>query len=267
VPTFSHDGDVLAYDDAGQGPAIVLLPGMGDRRSAWRHVAPRLVDAGFRALALDLRGHGDSGAGFARFDPEAVAGDVLALLDHVGVRSAVLVGNSAAAGSAVWAALAAPERVDGLALVGPVVRPERAPRWLAWLSAALFLPWWGGWLWGRYYRTLFKGGVPADHDAHVAAVAAGLRERRRRAAMLENGLVGKPGHDRLGRVRAPALVVMGTADPDFPDARREAAEVGEALRAQIVLLDGVGHYPHMERPDALLDVLLPFARSACRASD
>ncbi len=56
----------IAYDVTGSGPLVVAVPGMGDLRSSYRHLAPALVDAGFRVATMDLRGHGDSDTTFSR---------------------------------------------------------------------------------------------------------------------------------------------------------------------------------------------------------
>src|SRR6476661_8584907 len=111
----------VAYDEAGVGPLVVLVPGMGDLRSTYRFLAPALREAGYRVVCMDLRGHGDSDATFSSYGDEETAGDVAALIDLLG-GPAVVVGNSMAAGSAVLVAAQRPELISGLVLVGPFVR-------------------------------------------------------------------------------------------------------------------------------------------------
>jgi pimeloyl-ACP methyl ester carboxylesterase len=271
--TFRVSGEPLAYDLWGpvDGPLVVALPGMGDLRSQYRHLAPRLTERGYRVAALDLRGHGESSAALRPFTPEAVGADALALIEHLGADRAALMGSSATAASAVWAAAEAPERVSGLVLLGPVTRDvgER-PALLDRLFRFLFLPFWGAILWGLFYRTLYRGGAPSDHDAHVRAVVRALRDPARRRAMLEVGMSTKATcAARLDEVRAPALVVMGTADPDFPDPSAEARELGERLGTEPVLMAGVGHYPHLERVDETARAVVTFlegSRARCRAA-
>src|SRR4051794_25200621 len=93
----------IAYDVTGSGPLVVAVPGMGDLRSAYRHLAPALVDAGFRVATMDLRGHGDSDTSFTAYDDPGVAGDISALIEHLGGPALVL-GNSLGAAAAVIAA-------------------------------------------------------------------------------------------------------------------------------------------------------------------
>jgi alpha-beta hydrolase superfamily lysophospholipase len=64
----------IAYDIDGTGPQVVLVPGMGDLRSAYRFLAPALRDAGYRAACIDLRGHGDSDTTFSSYGGVDTAG-------------------------------------------------------------------------------------------------------------------------------------------------------------------------------------------------
>ena len=93
----------IAYDVTGSGPLVVAVPGMGDLRSTYRHLAPALVDAGFRVATMDLRGHGDSDTTFTAYDDPAAASDIIALIEHLG-GPALVIGNSMGAAAAVIAA-------------------------------------------------------------------------------------------------------------------------------------------------------------------
>src|SRR5262245_47794067 len=179
----------LVVDVVGTGRLVVFAHGMGDLRTSWRHVVPGLVQAGFRVATVDLRGHGESDTTFASTSPEDVARDLVTVVRALG-GPAVLVGNSAGAAAAVKAAADAPDDVCGLVLVGPVLRGT-TPRLMWALTSVLFLPPWGAWLWGRFYRTLFKAGTPPDHEAHVAAVVAAQRDPARRRANRDVGLLSK----------------------------------------------------------------------------
>ena len=69
-----------------------------------------------------------------------------------------------------------------------------------------------------------------------------------------------PARDRLDQVRSPALVVMGTKDADWPDPVAEARFVAGALKAELVLVPGAGHYPMAEYPEVVNTPLIAFAR-------
>ena len=111
----------VAYDVSGQGPLVVLVPGMGDLRGAYRFLAPQLREAGYRVACTELRGHGDSDATFSSYGDVETADDVVALIDDLG-GPAVVIGNSMGAGSAVLVAADRPLLVRGLVLIGPFVR-------------------------------------------------------------------------------------------------------------------------------------------------
>ena len=70
-----------------------------------------------------------------------------------------------------------------------------------------------------------------------------------------------PAERRLGEVTAPALVVMGEQDPDFPDPRAEAGWIARALHAQVVMVPDAGHYPQSQRPDITTGAVLSFLES------
>jgi pimeloyl-ACP methyl ester carboxylesterase len=113
------DGVELALLDEGEGPAVLLLHGFPDSSYVWRKQVPALVEAGFRVLAPDLRGFGDSDR------PEAVEdyritrslGDVRILLGGLGIERAHVVGHDYGAGLAWVVAGLAPELVDRLAVL------------------------------------------------------------------------------------------------------------------------------------------------------
>ncbi len=255
APTTRHldlPGGRIAYDEVGEGPLVVMVPGLGDLRRSYRSFAPLLFQAGFRAVTVDLRGHGESSVGWDRYDAETAGQDLLALIDSLS-GPAFVVGNSFGAAAAVWAAAENPSAVAGLALLGPFVRPQRPN---ALLSLALGLMLGGPWrvrAWTAYHSTLFKSGKPADHAEYGAALRRNLAEPGRFEAV--KALLARSDAEveaRLARVVAPTVVVMGSADPDFTDPEREAREVAEALEGDHVMLPGVGHYPQAEVPEATL---------------
>ena len=260
--TLARPGGTLAYEVAGRGPLIVLLPGLGQLRSAYRHLVPALHDRGFRTAVVDLRGHGDSSVGWPAYGAESMGPDVVALIEALG-GPALLVGNSYGAGPAVWAAAERPDLVAGVVLTGPFVRPLPTP-WP--VRAAMRVLFGGPWrvaAWDAFTNGLLKAGRPADQAVERARLRASLREPGRYAALA--AMLARddaPIAARLGRVRVPALVLMGTADPDFPDPMAEARAVADAMGGRAEALDGVGHYPHLETPVALADRLAAFARGA-----
>ncbi|AKF09076.1 alpha/beta fold hydrolase [Sandaracinus amylolyticus] len=260
----------LAYVDQGPStaPAVLCLPSLGDTRAQYRRIAPRLLDTGARVLAADLRGHGESDATFARHDVRDLADDLVAVLDAARVERAVIAGSSISGAAALLAAARHPERIAGLLLLGPVARDLPLRRVLRPLFRPLFGAPWGPTLWSAYYRSLFKRHVPEDLDAHRATLRAMLGDRARRHALVE--LLRSDRRDveqSMSAVRAPVAIVMGSADPDFPDPRAEVAALERALtatRVRTTTLEGVGHYPHLEDPDAVLAAYRALVAGASR---
>lgn len=258
-------GGRIAYDDSGGDRRLVIAaPGMGDTRRVYRHLRKALTDAGVRLVTMDLRGMGQSSASWEDLSDEGIASDYLALIDELGAGPAVLVGNSLSCASAVIAATDAPDRVAGLVLIGPFVREVPTKWWQKAMFAAMLAPPWGRSAWVSYYRkNLYPGPKPADHDEYVAALSQNLSEPGRFASFrgLASNTHAESGR-RLTEVTQPTLVVMGTADPDFPDAVAEANQLGDILGADVLLVEGSGHYPQADSPNQVAPKVIDFVSRA-----
>jgi len=248
----------IGYDIAGDGPLVVLVPGVGDLRASYRFLAPALREAGYRVACTDLRGHGDSDTTFSSYGDEETAGDVVALIEELR-GPAVIAGNSMGAGSAVLAAAQRPGLVSGLVLAGPFVRdPAVSTLRHVLLRVALARPW-AAVSWKFYLPKLYAGRRPADFGAYRDQVMASMRRPGyARAFSLTTRTSHAPAEARLADVTAPALVVMGEQDPDFPDPRAEADWIGRALRGQVVMVPEAGHYPQSQQPDLTAAAVLRF---------
>ena len=236
----------LAYDDSGSGPLVICLPGMGDNRTTFRHLAPLLVTAGHRVVTLDPRGQGESDTAWPDYSPEATADDTLELLRHLDAGPALLVANSYTAASAVRAAALAPDLISGIVLTGPFARqmPKPNPALRAVLAVmGRVRP-----LWMAYWATLSKN-RPADFAEARRRLSAELAQPGRMAVLRAQFAADKSGCEALlESVSVPALVVMGTRDPDFPDPAAEARLLAGRLRGTVTMIEGAGHYPQAEFP-------------------
>lgn len=265
-PMFMHKLDLpegyLAYDDSGgPGPVVIAIPGMGDLRSEYRRLTPLLTAAGYRVVTMDIRGHGGSSIAWPDYSARAVGRDAVALMDHLGIGRAVLCGTSFAAGSALWASVDAPERVSAAVLFGPVLRDLPAPPGMNVLLRLAFAGPWRVKLWSWYWNSLFPLNPPPDHAAARAALEANLREPGRMEALKAMMLLSKTETEHmLERVTVPALVVMGTADPDFPDAAAEAGWAARRLKAASLLVPGAGHYPQLEATEKVAAEMIRFLK-------
>ena len=178
---------------------------------------------------------------------------------------ALILGNSFAAGSALWAAHDAPECVSGVVLLGPITR-DLKPSWIQSFSLKVgFAGPWRVWFWTTYWESLFPTHKPDDHKQAKAALARNLRQPGRMDALEKMVRLSKADTGAIiSKSRAPALVVMGTRDPDFPDAAAEACWLATQLHADSLIIDGAGHYPHIEMPEQVAPRLLSFIAQICR---
>jgi pimeloyl-ACP methyl ester carboxylesterase len=253
TPQFlDRPGGRLAYELTGDpdGPLVLLSPGMGDLRSTFDGLAAQLAADGARVVNADLRGHGESSTGWDDYSVSAVADDLIALLRAHGGRG-VLVGNSYSGSAAVIAAARAPEAVSGLVLAGAFVRDGESSA----LQKALFAlfhrtfpgrPLWTAVAWPSFFKRR-----PANYAARKAELAANLKRPHgydALARMTTDEGTHRHTEPMLGRVKAPALVIMGSKDPDFPDPAAEARFTADSLGgpAEVQMIEGVGHYPQTE---------------------
>jgi pimeloyl-ACP methyl ester carboxylesterase len=266
-------GPRIAYDVAGEGPLIVLSHGIGDRRQAYRFLAPELVRAGFRVAAADMRGHGESSDGdWKSISRTDVAGDLVALIRHLGGGPAVIVGHSLSGGAATIAAATAPDLVSGAVEIGPftrkvqyslggLVRIRRYRRGTMGMMGVIVLHSMRSWF--RYLDVAYPE-KPADYAAYMAALRAKLSEPGRMAEFGKT-LKSSPADagDALPRISCPALVIMGTEDPDWADPQAEAEGIVAAMPAglgTVTMIDGAGHYPHAQTPDEVARLITSFLR-------
>src|ERR1039458_7650097 len=116
-------GGRIAYEVVGHGPLVVLSPGMADTRSTYRFLAPLITNAGYRVASVDLRGHGESSAGWGSYSHADTAGDLIEVIRKLGGR-AVIVGQSFS-GGAVTIAAATNSEVSAIVEIDPFTRPPK----------------------------------------------------------------------------------------------------------------------------------------------
>lgn len=259
--------DELAHDIAGDpgSPAVLLLhAGVADRRM-WDAVAPALAHA-FRVVRPDLRGFGDSPLP-ADARPYTNAGDVAALLDGLGIPDAAVVGSSFGGEVALELATAYPDRVRELVLLCPAAPgvPDTAASDAFDAEETRLLE--SGDVEGavRLNVTTWLG---PEAPAEAAEALAGMQRRAFEVQLAADAAasaagVPEPGPDGvevdLAAIRVPTFVVEGAHDMDLlrACARHVAASVPGA---ELSLLEWAGHLPVLERPDAILALLLDVLR-------
>ncbi|WP_298210939.1 alpha/beta hydrolase [Ferrimicrobium sp.] len=266
---FAIDNGTIAYEVTGEGPLVVLAHGIGDSRYAYRFMAPALVAAGYRVANIDLRGCGESSLGWDSYSRTAIASDLVALVHHLG-GPAVIIGHSISGGAATISAATAPDNIAGLIELAPFTRAQsisigallhstRYRKGTACLAKTVFM----GSLTGlRGYLELAYPTKPHDWESESTRMDAKLCEPGRMRVLQAMGRSSPSDAGALlAQVRCPVLVIEGSADPDWPDPGTEGERIIEALPdglGELVVLEGIGHYPHVEAPGQVLQVVLPF---------
>ncbi len=247
----SDDGVILSAEEAGSGPAIVLLHGLTATRRYVLMGSRTLERSGHRVLAYDARGHGRSAPAPdpSAYTYERLAADVRAVLDAAGVQRALLVGASMGAHTALCFALDHPERVGALALVTPAYDPARArdagelARWDR-LAAGLR----EGGVEG-FVRAYELDGVPPAWRATVERVLRQRLASHEHPSAVADALEALPRSapfariEELGAIAVPSLVVASRdeADPGHPLALGE--RYAEALPDGELLVEAEGRSP------------------------
>jgi aminoacrylate hydrolase len=256
------DGCRVAYDVAGSGSDLVLIPGLGGAASFWSAIVPLLTDR-FRVVAVDHRGAGRSDRPEGSYFLRQIASDTLAVLDALGVGAAHVVGHSTGGVVAQCVAIDAPGRVASLVLSGSWDRPDARFRELFQARLEVLLragP-------AVYQRLTHALGFPAEwleqeHAALEQAIerAPATLEPIAVAAARIQMLLRDDRADELGRIRCRTLVLGADDDAIVPlyHSHRLAALI-PAARLQV--LSG-GHFFPRVRSAAFAAIIGSFARAS-----
>jgi pimeloyl-ACP methyl ester carboxylesterase len=256
------NGMRLHVAEAGtSGPPVLLLHGYPQHAHAWRHVIADLA-GNHRVYALDLRGAGHSDAPRRGYDTATLAGDVLAALDALGLRTVTLAGHEWGGWLGFHLALAAPERFTGFVAVNAphpwLPHRKLLPQmWRFWYTALLEYPLIGAWVIRRtgVLPWLLRRGRPALPDADVAVFADPARQpaQARAGQQLHWQVVLRDiprrvlGGYRHQHLSVPTLLLAGAND--FALSPRSLTGAGHhADHLAIRIIGGAGHYLPEERP-------------------
>jgi len=264
-------GRPVTYAQAGSGPVLLLIHGMGGTFENWQAVIEPLARQ-HTVLAPDLPGHGASAPGAGDYSIGALAAGLRDLLIALGHERATLVGHSLGGGIAMQFAYQFPEMTERLVLVssgglGPEVSPVL--RAAALPGANLFIAATAGpgrTVGSALARVLAAVGLRPNADvAEVLRGYASLADPDRRAAFLATlrSVIHTGGQrvhagDRLYLAEGmPVLIIWGERDPIIP--RHHGENAHEAIPAsQLEVFDGVGHLPQIEAPERFIAVLERF---------
>lgn len=250
APTRTASG--IAYERQGEGPAVILIPGSSLDKRMWNREVEWLKRR-FTVVRYDLRAHGES---TTPTEPFSHLDDLTGLLDALKFDRATLIGLSAGATIALDAALAMPERIDRVVLVGPAISgyvPKERPAFFSDLVAALK---------ARDYAKANEVmiaspllAVPSEAQPLVRAMVT----QNDRLWSLSPALMKRPppAADRLEELRVPALILVG--DQDLEPQKEQARLIAErAPRARLTIVPGGGHLLNLTSPVAFEEAVSRF---------
>jgi len=285
----SANGARFHIVEAGEGPAVVLLHGFPMFWWTWRHQLTALADAGYRAIAMDLRGYGGSDHPPEGYDPRTLASDVAGVIRSLGIADAVIIGHGWG-GLVAWSmAVLEPEVVCGIvpvscphprrmraALLGSGTQrramsytvgfqwpflPERSLTSNSGARVAELIREWsldGSWCddaTADVYRAAFLR-WPTAHTA-VEYHRWALRSVLRPDGLSYMSLMEAP-------VQTPVLHLQGSHDPMVLAASVNGSE--EFVRAPYSRVDlECGHFPHEEKPGDVTSAIIDWLRTMTHA--
>lgn len=275
-------GDKVAYRDAGSGPeTLLLLHGMAGSSQTWRAVMPQLSKR-YRVIAPDLLGHGESAKPRSDYSLGAFAVFLRDLLDELGVSRVTVVGQSLGGGVAMQFVYQHPDYCQRLVLISSgglgqdvgwtlrllsapgaeLIMPVIAPppvitignKLRSWLSAASIQSPRGAEMWSAYSSL----SDPQTRQAFLRTLRSVVDYRGQAVSALNKMHL---------TTELPLMIIWGDQDRIIP------VEHGHALDdlrpgCRLEVLPGVGHFPHVEKPNDVVDLLDDFMASTCQpASD
>jgi pimeloyl-ACP methyl ester carboxylesterase len=258
----------LHVAEAGEGEPVVLLHGWPQHWYMWREVIPRLAPHA-RVICPDLRGFGWSAVPAGGYDKETMAGDVLALLDALGLERVRLAGHDWGGWIAFLLALREPERVERLLALGaPPPWPVRDPRgvlavWRLAYQLALSTPGLGRGPATRAIAALVprdtRGALDGDELEVFTDRLRGDRGRATellyRTFVLRELVPVALGRYSPAELRVPTLLLYGEREVVTP-VRTVRAQAARCAALELEVLPGVGHFIVDERPELVAERVL-----------
>ena len=270
----------MIYRIAGSGPPVVLIHGMLNSSSHWRSVALDLAGE-HTVIAPDLIGHGDSAAPRGDYSLGAHAASIRDLLAAVGIDRATLVGHSLGGGVAMQFFYQFPQRVERLALVSsgglghevsPMLRTAALPGMSTLLSMTIHARLLGallqtggrlrrsGYDWGVYLQAITRALGPLQNAGAREAFLQTLR------AVIDVHGQRVSATDRLYLLESiPTMIVWGERDHTIPVSHGRRAHAG-IPGSRFRTLAKAAHFPHLDDPDGLSEVLRSFIKETSPAA-
>jgi len=258
MATLKTNGIDTHYVIEGDGPLVTMGHSLACNLAMWDEQARVLAGRGYRVLRYDTRGHGKSSAPAGAYTLEQMAGDLLGLLDGLGIKQTHFVGLSMGGMIGQVFTLEHPERIQSLVPCDTTSRypAEAAKLWEERIAIAT----------GKGMEPLVTGTLERWFTAPFRETNKPVVERV--ATMIRTTpAAGYAGcchaipkidvTDRLGEIRCPALVICGEQDPGTPVAM--ARDIANGIRgAELCIIPSAAHLSNLEQPQKFNDALLGF---------
>jgi pimeloyl-ACP methyl ester carboxylesterase len=291
--------------EEGEGPAVIFCHGFPAIWSSWRSQIKAVADAGFRAIAPDMRGYGESSipVDASAYTPHQTVGDLVAILDAMDAESAVVVGHDFGANIAWNAAMMRPDRFGAVCGISVQYRQLGGPSFLdklraagkhdfywfqmmkeesdqAWADAAVSIP--GMLYWssgeapedGRWNpfdpsRSFLRPAPEAPRTIDATYVTEAIQ------AFSRTGFHGALNYYRAldpftpnshafagAKIRQPSMFIAGSLDGlnQVAQPNEESMRLNLTDLRSFTMLDGIGHWPQLEAPDATNGALIAFLK-------
>ena len=245
-------GSLVMEDSGGEGPAVVMLHGLGGTSNTFEPLMDSLD--GYRVIRPDLPGAGRTALRTSAATVQQLARAVTDGLAGIGVRRAVIVGHSMGTLLAQHMAISAPQRVRGLVLFGAITEPPDAARLALQHRAATALQEGMAGIADLVANGSLSARSKSDNPALVALVRESLmRQTAAGYAAHCKALMQVRAFDPL-RIKAPVQLVTGVEDTVAPVAMAQALNTALPF-STLEQLPGVGHWPTIEAPEDCARIL------------
>jgi pimeloyl-ACP methyl ester carboxylesterase len=251
-------GVSLSYVESGDrsGSAVLLLHAWGESSRSFDRLTSLLPDS-WHVVAMDQRGHGDADQPADGYDLESLGADVEALMDAIGLASAVLVGSSSGGYVAQQVAVRSPARAAGLVLIGSPRSLQGRPQFadeLDQLTDPVDEAWARRFLAG--FRLFHE--VPAWYYEDRVREAARIPARVWRKSLA--GLTTSRPPTETGTISAPTLILWGDRDELLAAAEQQALAT-HIPGSRFVAYEGVGHLVLWEQPERVAGDVIAFVKA------
>jgi pimeloyl-ACP methyl ester carboxylesterase len=256
MPSVSVNGISLHYTDEGEGDVVLLIHGLGSSSEDWELQLPVLTP-GYRVIAIDLRGHGESSKPAGPYSLEMFAGDVAALIEALDIGLCHVVGLSLGAMTTLELAASRPDLVRSAVVVnaGPDFIPrtlkERAMVWQRLtLVRTLGLR--------KLGQLVADRTLPDEGQAELRERVAEVIADNDKAAYLASmrAIVGWSVVDRLDQITSPMLVVA--SELDYIPVESKQPIMAGAHDVRLVVVPDARHLLPVEKPDEFNEILTTF---------